>query len=254
MEEKRNGRKKVAAIVAVAAGLALLATGGTYALWSASDSVIGGTIKAGDLNLTAKAASYWDVTTDRVDEETAIEGTAGMPLTFTEPTPPAYVMVDEDDVLTGHPIASTSTWLMVPDDTVALVMPFEILLKGDNLVAELTLDASTLLASKGIVNNSYSYAFFGVDGEQVGTTKALSAATKDVVLATVQANDSGQAGGQDDLDGSGVTIPKVEVNGKAIVTVVVFAHFAYSTPDRTDTGNVDDLINGITVKLEQVRN
>ena len=253
MEEKRNGRKKAGAIIAVAAGLAMLATGGTYALWSASGTIAGGTIKAGDLNLTAGTAVYWDVTTNRADEETPIIDTKSNPLTFTEDTPPDYVMMDSD-VLTGHKINSNSTWLMVPDDTVAVVMPFDIVLKGDNLVAKLTLDASTLLDSKGIVNNSYSYAFFGVNGEQIGETTALTSSTKGVVLATVQANNDGQLGGVDDLDGNGDLIPVVAVDGTATVTVVVFAHFAYSTPDRVDTNNVDDLAKGVKVTLEQVRN
>ena len=250
MEEKRNGRKKVGAIIAIAAGLALLAGGGTFALWSAYDSVNGGTITAGDLNIVAKDAKFWDVTTLRADEtDSVVAVEEGEALTF-DTVPPGVNATSK--VMKGHEITSIADWRMVPEDTVALVMPFEVTLEGDNLVAKMVLDASDLFGQQDIDDAmEYTFALFDATGTQIGTTRAISADDDEVILGYIQANDSGQADGVNDVyQGTSTEIPMVDVNKTAIITVVVFAHF--DAEDRDHVGDAD-VLNSLTVTLTQVR-
>ena len=248
MDEKRNGRKKVGAIIAIAAGLALLAGGGTYALWSASDSVNGGTITAGDLNIVAKDAKFWDVTTLRADETDSVVA-EGKALTFD--TVPTGVNATSK-VMKGHEITSIAKWRMVPEDTVALVMPFEVTLEGDNLVAKMVLDASDLFGQQDIDDAmEYTFALFDATGTQIGTTRAISADDDEVILGYVQANGTNQDDGVDDVyQGTSTEIPMVGVNNTAVITVVVFAHF--DAEDRDHVGDAD-VLNSLTVTLTQVR-
>lgn len=100
-------KNKTKGLIAGAAGIALLTGGSTFALWTASDSVAGGTITNGELDVAAIDAISWaDVSADRADAPHAI---------------------------------TLATWQMVPGDTIEGTQDIDVALDGDNLVAELTL-------------------------------------------------------------------------------------------------------------------
>jgi len=160
-------------IVAAALGAALLLGGGTYALWSDSASLSGGTITAGDLRLDAGTMAAYDISAD----------TAGPGGT------PAVVNGVTLDSVTGTPIADLSDWRMVPGDTLALAFPYDLTLSGDNLKADLNLDVSKLAESNEFEGLDLQYAVFG-DGtvhKAQGAVPSSGVAT----VATLSPSDSG---------------------------------------------------------------
>ena len=247
-QEKKNGRKRVGAILAIVAGVALLAGGSTYALWSASGTVNGGTITAGNLALSAGTAAWWDVSGDRSADETTIIG-GSTPLTFATGQTANHGLLNSSQQLLGHAINSISTWNIVPGDTVAMVMPYTITLQGDNLVANLTLDTTSLVNSANMHNSgmSYSYATFDENGNQIGTTQAVSAGSASQSILTIQANGQGQDAGQ-----RVANVPVVNTSGTAVVNVVVLGYFDSATANQTDV-NAADTIGSVSATLTQVR-
>ncbi len=104
-------KSKTKGLIAGVAGIALLAGGSTFALWSAEATVAGGTITNGDLNVTAATPLSWvDTSADRTDA--------------------------------GHPIININTWRMVPGDTAEGTVAVDVTLIGDNLAAELDLTST----------------------------------------------------------------------------------------------------------------
>jgi alternate signal-mediated exported protein len=98
---------KTKGVIAGIAGIALLAGGSTFALWSDSDTVAGGTIVNGDLDVAALGALSWkDVSGDRTDSPHAID---------------------------------LASWKMVPGDTIVGTQEIDVALLGDNLSAKLSL-------------------------------------------------------------------------------------------------------------------
>jgi alternate signal-mediated exported protein len=98
---------KTKGVIAGIAGIALLAGGSTFALWSDSDTVVGGTIVNGDLDVAALGALSWkDVSGDRTDSPHAID---------------------------------LASWKMVPGDTIVGTQEIDVALLGDNLSAKLSL-------------------------------------------------------------------------------------------------------------------
>jgi len=96
---------KTKGVIAGIAGIALLGGGTTFALWSADADVNGGTITNGDLDVTAGALTWQDVSSDRAP---------------------------------GHPHAiDLATWRMVPGDEARGTVQLDVVLVGDNLVANL---------------------------------------------------------------------------------------------------------------------
>ena len=240
MKEKKNGRKRVTAIIAVAAGAALLIGGSTYALWSATAGMDGGKITSGDLNLEAGDVSAYDVSYDRQDSVPVTDGTNNLIFNAKENLDGDTVIVNggKDGVtMTGHDI-DLNSWLITPGDTAAVLFPYTVTLKGDNLVAQLTINAGNL--GKSNPNMEYYYAIFGEDGQQIGTTNPI-AKENGLPVALFQANGAGQQSGKDDLDPeTGVEVPMVNTDGTVSVTVAVFGYFKESTPDRNYvTGTAD---------------
>ena len=251
MKEKKNGRKRVTAIIAVAAGAALLIGGSTYALWSATAGKDGGTITSGDLNLVAGEASSYDVSFDRSDETfpaVAIDG-SNVPLTFNKDQADVVPLnTDDDGILTGHVIDNLTDWRIVPGDTVAVLFPYTVTLKGDNMVAQLTLDTTALVQKNP--NMSYYYAIFDAEGQQIGKTNPVSQ-DEALPVALFQANDAGQAQGKDDqytdpATGNVVDVPIVDqynvADNTAAVTVVVFGYFEDTSNRDYVTGTADESI------------
>jgi alternate signal-mediated exported protein len=120
---------KVKGLLVGLAGAALLLGGSTYALWSAEDTQNGGAIVAGDLGLTkVSTTGLYDVSTDRLDSSTDLSTLASCLPAST---------------YTGH-AAEVGSWNIVPGDSVVQVLGYKAHLKGDNLVAKMTVDFDDL--------------------------------------------------------------------------------------------------------------
>lgn len=138
---------KVKAGVAAVAGVSILASGATFALWSKSAPVTGGTITNGNLDITAVNAGNYDTSTDRTDA-VAIPGANG---------------------LTGHSI-NLATWRGVPGDKVAFVYNIDGALQGDNMTASLSVTTPNN-APLGNGNGwTFQYRLYDTAGNQVGDT------------------------------------------------------------------------------------
>jgi alternate signal-mediated exported protein len=203
-----------------AATAALMIGGSTFALWSASASIVpGDKINNGDLNLTASAATQlYDVSPDRTDGAvTILPGITGSPK--------------------GHTIDST-TWNMVPGDKIAAVLSADVTLTGDNMVAKLSI--TDLPDEAGVGSNlEWSYQVYKgnveiTSGEIAGGQAALYRSAMD---------------GADDTN-----LPSVVQMTQATenYTVVVFGTFDGATPDRELAGIAHDLKN-VRLQLDQVR-
>ena len=223
-QEKK--RRLAVPLVAAAAGAALLG-GTTFALWSASDTVTGGSIVAGDLNITGSdAAAFYDVSSDREDATTALPNTGSAVL--------------------GHTIADT--WRIVPGDKVAAAFDADVTLTGDNLVAKLSLGGfgSGALTNDGM---TYTYAVYQAGTEVVAET-ALPSGNAPALLY-LAAPETGQ-GGDADADPSGPPVVHAMAASTETVTVVVFGTFDAATADR-DYVTTTDALGDLTLQLEQVR-
>ena len=137
-------KNKTKGVIAGLAGLALLSGGTTFALWSDSDSIPGGTITNGELGVAATGVDWFDVSPDRTD-----------------------VTVDATPVteLDGHTI-DLSTWRMVPGDVAEGTYGLDVTLVGDNLVANLDITSSggTAALPEGL---TVTYQVFDADGTDV---------------------------------------------------------------------------------------
>jgi alternate signal-mediated exported protein len=232
-EEQRRGRR-VKGLIAGAAGVALLLGGSTFALWSANDSLAGGTIKAGDLNITKKGdVAFYDISPDRTDHD----GESGVTFTATGSK--------------GHPITNLANHLIVPADVVAGVYNFDVTLVGENLVADLTGSFTETTAAQAFAKLNMSYDAYLIVNS-VSTTLKTGQPMSDVTsfaLGSVQAYETTDAR----IDkNAGSALPMVHSDGKATVKVVVKATFDDSTPDRDDVG-ADKALASLKVTLTQSR-
>lgn len=115
-------KKTTAGLIAGAAGILLLAGGSTYALWSDSATVAGGTIATGNLDIAVGTAS-WNEISD----------------------PEAIVAVP-----------AIGSYKMVPGDILQLTQPVTITTSGDKMLGKLTVssaqvnDAALFTASQGV--------------------------------------------------------------------------------------------------------
>lgn len=149
-------KKQTLGIVAGAAGAALLLGGGTFALWSDSGDVDGGTISSGNL-----------------DVEVLNEGTA------------SWVDSSSDRTDVGHSI-DLSTFAIVPGDTITGTYGIDLGLEGDNMLANLKLtsgEAATGALAPGL---TIAYAV-----EQGGTVIATGDSAG--VDITLRSSDNGNA-------------------------------------------------------------
>lgn len=233
-EDKRR-RKGLAMVIGATAAGAIVLGGGTFALWSASDSFTGGEITAGDLNIVqTEDTTVWDVSDDRDDATDVVMGTAGT-----------------DEVL-GHEISDTDEWRMVPGDTVAFTQSADLTLVGDNLVASLSLTT----AAGDVIDDGFT-AGAGVEVTfsvwQNETLVLDRADTDDLVDGTLLFFTSLNYQGDDDAD---TTVIAMENDGDDDytdeITVVVFVEFLDSNDDRE---NVEAILSlaGLTMTVEQVR-
>lgn len=120
--------KKTKGIIAGAAGIALLAGGATFATWSDSAMLGGGSITSGDFAIdTIGDVEWWDVSADRRDAQ-------------------GKAPVTEN---AGHEITDLAQWKIVPGDVAEAAYAFDVKLAGDNLVAELDLSGLDAVAANG---------------------------------------------------------------------------------------------------------
>ena len=237
---KKNKKLRAASLVAAGVVVALAMGGGTFALWSASDTFDGGTITSGDLNLVASSVDGWyDVSPDRSDATTLVAGKAAVPET-SEGAGDGTAAVD---AVYGHPITDMNTWRMVPGDTVARVFAVDVTLEGDNLVAELSLTGGAAGDDGTFTwgdNLTYGYTLYK------GETKLGSGVLADGVIATIEAPQAGQAAGQSD----GLTVAMTSTTES--YTLLVTAAFDAATPDREDV-SAHDALGDLSLSLDQVR-
>ncbi|MCL2788405.1 MAG: SipW-dependent-type signal peptide-containing protein [Micrococcales bacterium] len=173
-------------VIAAACGVALLFTGSTFALWSASGNANGGKIIAGNLDLRVGEFDAWDVSQPGPTEGYRGDQTTDL---YDE-----YADCNYDGAKWGHPI-TPATWRAVPQDEWLFVLPIMVALEGDNLVAELTVDvAKPLIYANGV---DWEYTIFAGGNTNVQTWTTLADGTyRGTTL--LQAHGAGQAAGQDD--------------------------------------------------------
>ena len=255
-----NNHKRRNAIIAAAAGVALLMGGSTYALWSASANLSGGKIIAGDLNIVGAAMNYWDVSADRSDATAIVTNSVN-----TAQQLGALLGHNITNIVTAGTEAYDQVWSMVPGDTVAITYPYTITLVGDNLVGALTINASALTAATAGMaldaNITLKYALYDQKGVELSAPAALPAADTTPV-GYFQGDNTTQTAGQ--LEAAlPAAIPVVETDGTAVITLVIFATFDAATSGRDDVTDTSattvqlttlvDASKQLTAKLEQVR-
>lgn len=219
-------KKRRKGLLWVAGGTALLLGGSTFALWSASADIGGGSVTAGDLNITAEEdSSFWDVSADRNDATQTLPGTDGSQL--------------------GHVIDDTATWRMVPGDKVAAVFDATVTLEGDNLVGHLTVDG--LDGAPGQFNEgiNWSYEVYA-DGTRLSAEAALP--TDGDTGMFFAAPRAGQGGGSSDANDLVVEMAQTTKD----VTVVIYGEFDAETEGR-DQVTVEHTLGDLRLTLNQVR-
>lgn len=152
--------KAKAGIAAAAVG-ALALGGATFALWSDSASVAGGSITSGNLDIAAVSTAYHDVSPDRVDGP--------------------------------HVINDIGTWKAVPGDVIETRTGLDLALVGDNLVAELNNNIETAIIAAGAEDHVTVTTEIRNAAGTVVSTGASG-------VYRVQAGGTGQAAGVDDPD------------------------------------------------------
>ncbi|MCM3660801.1 alternate-type signal peptide domain-containing protein [Georgenia satyanarayanai] len=137
--------KKTTGLVAGAAGAALLMGGATFALWNDSAWVDGGAITAGNLDVSAGAVSWKDVSEDRTQ---------------------------------GNHSINLDTFRIVPGDTIQGTLPLKAALQGDNLVAELSLDKLGVTGNEQLLAELAEHATYEVrlDGTTIVDATPLAEA------------------------------------------------------------------------------
>jgi len=242
--ERRSRR----GLLLIAAAMATVLIGGsTFAVWSANTLFTGGTITAGNLDITkATDTTFWDVSLDRTDQPTKLPGTDGA-------TP-----------VLGHAI-DLSTWLMVPGDKVAANLESTVTLVGDNLVAKLSVAGFSKITN-GITSMTWSYAVYKGDELLVAETTVPS----DGSLLYLSAPESGQAAGLDDANAAVYSM----TDSPESLTIILYGTFTGTAGDagqatvdsngvytdqgtsgtgtRTDAGKAS-VLGDMLLQLDQVR-
>jgi predicted ribosomally synthesized peptide with SipW-like signal peptide len=140
--------RRVKGLIAGACGAALLLAGGTWALWYDEEHVDGGWITAGNLDL-AKAGDevVYDISNLRGVNDTTHVWEADDTGYRTDSTVTDFGQ--EFDCIAapysgveGHEADLANGWTASPGDTLLSVWPYYVALQGDNLVAEIKIEAA----------------------------------------------------------------------------------------------------------------
>lgn len=210
--------KKTKGIIAGAAGVALLAGGATFATWSDSATLNGGSITSGDFAVSTVGSVQWfDVSSDRLD------ATQSAPVTGTP----------------GHPIALTGStpWKIVPGDVAEAAYSFDVKLAGDNLVAKLDLSGLDAVADSG---GSVSFKVYRPDGSSY--TDITPAPGVETLMFAAPDTEATLATGKIVVD-----------NTPNTVDVVVVVSVAFDAINTDDTNTAVVSLNNIGVSLTQER-
>jgi spore coat-associated protein N len=156
------------AIALGAAGLLLLGGAGTYALWSDSVTLDGGTINAGQLDLAVTSPGAWA------------------------------------DVSTGTPvaIADIDAFPVVPGDVLTYSLSATLTAEGENLEATLAADPASITGDADLLADMTITTAVSTDGVAITgpITEANDGDEIDVVVTLTFAEDSGNETQTDDLD------------------------------------------------------
>jgi len=169
-------QKRRNAVIAAALGAALLIGGGTYAVWYESVTVDGGSVTAGNLEIKDPTLATYDVLGYDTTEYESIK-------------------VGDDITLpiSGKEIANLANWRIVPGDTVALVFSYDILLEGDNLKADLMIQAKDSITSTFTDGNIVlHYQVFDKNGVAMGEKTEFTTSATSVPMARLTPADSGE--------------------------------------------------------------
>ena len=202
-------------LAAAGVGLALMlgVGGGTFALWSDTDALTGGTITSGDLDITATGATSWaDVSADMGK---------GASL----------------------PIADIADFLIVPGDTLERTQDVTVKLTGDNLKATLTLANLGNGAPGSLITNDGANSVKATNVVTDSTGKTVDASG---VITLVSAD---YAAHTNTVPSGAVT---VAADGTATLTVKTTLTFDSATPNQVLTKASADL-GTASLTLQQVR-
>ncbi|QCB92924.1 alternate-type signal peptide domain-containing protein [Cellulomonas shaoxiangyii] len=207
-------QNKTKGILAGVAGVALLTSGATFALWTDSGTAAGGTITNGRLDVNAAAVATWaDVSADRTDR--------------------------------GHAITDLATWRMVPGDTIEGTQALDVALEGDNLVASLVVDSTAATLPTGVTVTYQVLA--GATGTTVLAETRELGTDSTVRLAAPRA---GQAAGAP--TNTGTTLVGATLDGVADLRVVYRVAFDATTAGQV-SATAQSVIQGLTATLTQTR-
>lgn len=138
MNKPNTSSKKMTKVaVASALGLALLAGGSTFALWSnTAEMNTSGTVTTGDLNVTASAVQNW---------------------------------VDVTDPKTPTPIDSISDYRLVPGSTIKLTQEIKTVLVGDNILGSLKVKIPNMTTGAALTQGVYTVAIKNATGDVIAS-------------------------------------------------------------------------------------
>lgn len=207
-------KNKTKGLIAGIAGIALLTGGSTFALWSDSATVAGGTITNGNLDIAALGTPTWqDVSDDREDGP--------------------------------HDIIDIAEWRMVPGDVAEGTYSFEVALEGDNLVANLGVDTTASPLPTGV---TVTYDVLDEAGTVVAEDVELGT---DSTLRFAAGRDGQDDGAPDNTDT--IVVDKTALEGAdANLTVVVTVSFAASTGNQVSVTE-ESVLGNLLVSLSQDR-
>lgn len=205
---------KTKGAIAGVAGIALLAGGTTFALWTDEADVDGGIITAGNLDVALLDEVKWtDMTADRDDH--------------------------------GHTIDLT-TFKIVPGDTIHGTFPIDAALQGDNLTADLGItlggsvdDAAGLLAGDNV---TVTYTVLHANGTPVSGLSNIELGTE--ATLPLRASDNTE-------DRNRTSLP-AELDDEADLEVVVAVTFSGATKGQELVQTKADL-QELGVTLTQTR-
>jgi alternate signal-mediated exported protein len=225
--------RRFKAIVAGAAGIALLIGGATYALWSADGEGDAKTVIAGHLQLEVDDAEWFDTSADRSDR--------------TAKTP---------DGIDAHKILNMDTWKIVPGDTARGYIPIKMALDGDNMVAKMSLSGTY----NGIAPTGFALSYEILDAKDAtamttAASGALGGLSTTYAVGTFQAPSANNEDGQPDgnlPEAPTTAFPSNDDTVKPNLYAVIDVKF-----DK-DTANVVSVdapaaLGSIKVVLEQIR-
>jgi len=203
---------KTKGVIAGIAGIALLGGGTTFALWSDSATVAGGTITNGNLEVAAIGTLAWvDASSPRVDEDHTID---------------------------------PATWRMVPGDVVEGTQGLGVALQGDNLVAELTVDAPEAVLATGV-----TVTYDVLHGATVVANDIPLGTTATLELAAPRAGQGGAPANTGRIIVAETTVPAT-ANFSVVINVSLDAADVFVANESVLSASV---LDDIVIELEQIR-